>query len=754
MDKQRLEIRSDVVSIENHRDTRTPFFATRREKWEEALTLPEFAGLASSLVGELAGYVGRPEDETREACRAGAERLAEKWRDSAPRADDEIFAFYERADAYLYDLTWWHSLAEDESALAAVEALEAAEGHRAHTALDFGSGIGSLGILFAKRGMNVSLAEINPALSEYARHRFERRKLSARFLDPTALPGSTFDFISAVDVLEHVPKPGETLNSLAAALRPGGTLFVNLPPEEDLSRPMHLWHGTDVLLEHLDDAGLWMESASFSSMTLRRGEAPRYSLGPGFEVVSTKDGKALVSERPLMAVRINSRAAEAISLLEEERSASELARGAGLSAADATAFLDGLVEKRIASRESETTPSRWPSVSVIVPARDRPAGTRSCVKSLLALDYPPGLLEAIVVDDASEAPLSEALSDLPVRVIRSERNIGQSAARNLAAGEARGEVLAFTDNDCVAGAGWLRSLVAPLCEPGICVSGGRTLSPPLDGAVSAFEDVRSPLDMGERAGFVGPGEPISYLPTCNLAADKCTLLRLGGFDEGMSLGEDADFVWRVAGDGGGVYYEPRAGILHHHRTRLSELLRRRSDYASSEADLVLRHPETRRTMMLPFVGTMLLAALPASPVSWLVSVALVVVAGVLLGAEFAVKSRRLRGSGVRLPFRKVASAVMRQHGSGLYFLGANVARYYSLPLLAASIFWPMLLPPTLLLMAMPAVVDHRRLRPKVSLPGFTLLYWLELAAYQTGVWRGCLERRTLRPLIPKLRPGR
>jgi mycofactocin glycosyltransferase len=370
---------------------------------------------------------------------------------------------------------------------------------------------------------------------------------------------------------------------------------------------------------------------------------------------------------------------------------------------------------------------------------------------LLALDYPPDLLEVILVDDASEPPLSKVLFDLPVRVLRRETNEGQSAARNLASEVARGEVLAFTDNDCVADAGWLRALISCLCEPGTEMAGGRVLSLPPDGPVAAFEAARSPLDMGDASGPVGPAGPIAYIPSCNLAADRETLRRLGSFDESMALGEDADLVWRASRAGCGVRYEPAAKIVHRHRTRLAALLRRRADYGSSEADLQLRHPEARRVMMVPVEGTASLVALAMLPAAWQLGLGLTVLAALALCVELRAKLRRLRETGLRLPARKVAAAVMRQHGAGLYHLGANVARYYSLPLLGASLLWPPVLPPMLLLLAIPPLVDHRRLRPKTTRARFAFLYWLEMAAYQIGVWRGCLERRTLRPLIPILR---
>jgi mycofactocin glycosyltransferase len=726
---------------------------SRRETWEEALMLPPHSELRSSLIRELAEYLGCPEEEVFERCRRGAGELAGAWRAAAPRGAEEVSDFYKQTDAYLYDLTWWHALSEDESALAQVEALELATGYRARTVLDFGSGIGSLGLLFARNGLDVTLAEINPALNDYARWRFDQRGLSARLLDVGAeeLPEAAFDFISAVDVLEHVPDPRSVLMTLAVALRPGGTLFIHLPSEADHSRPMHLWHDPDTILCHLSEAGLSPERIEGSVLVLRRGRAPRYEINPNLTVQPTKEGPLLLSERPLMAARLNPRAAELLERLEGRRSATELSEEADMPLSDVVAFLDGLTERRIVTRTAQTPPVRWPAVTVVVPARDRPSETRACVESLLALDYPPDLLEVIVIDDASPSPLSKVLSDLPVRVVRRETNEGQSAARNLASNIARGEVLAFTDNDCVSDAGWLRSLVACLCEPGTDLAGGQVLSPPPDGPVAAFEAVRSPLGMGVTASSVGPEELVAYLPSCNLAVRREVLRRLGGFDEKMVLGEDADLVWRATRAGHGVRYEPAAKIVHRHRTRLVALLRRRADYGSSEADLQLRHPEARRVMMVPVVGTAALAALAMVPVVWQAGLVLAALAALALCVELGIKLRRLRRTGVRLLARKVAAAVMRQHGAGLYHLGANVARYYSLPLLGASLLWPPLLPPVLLLLAIPPPVDHRRLCPKTSLMSFAFLCWAEMAAYQIGVWRGCLERRTLRPLLPVLR---
>ncbi|NBC31499.1 MAG: mycofactocin system glycosyltransferase [Alphaproteobacteria bacterium] len=478
----------------------------------------------------------------------------------------------------------------------------------------------------------------------------------------------------------------------------------------------------------------------------------RYRLAAGLEIVRQESGGLLFSARPLVALRLNPIGLALVSALstDDGRSAADIARAVpDLSPVDAAAFLDGLAGRRLVER-APPAPAAWPSVSVIVAAHGRPAGTRDCILSLLGLDYP-GEVEIIVVDDASEPPLASALAGLPVRLMRLDRNVGQSAARNLAAAEATGALLAFTDNDCLAGPAWLRDLVPWFDDPETAAVGGRVAAPPPDGAVARFEAVRSPLDMGATGSTVGPREAVAYLPTCNLLVRRDALLAGGGFARDMRVGEDVDFVWRLLQAGGRARYVPAGAITHDHRVRLGALLARRADYGSSEAALQERHPEAGRIQYLPRAGLAGLIALAVVPVFWPAALALIALALTLVGAELAGKARRLRGLGLSVPLRPLAAAMLRGHGAGLYHLGRDVTRYYGVPLLLLGLVWLPLLPVVGLLMLVPPVADHRRLRPGVSLPAFAGLFWLEMAAYQWGVWRGCLAWRRWRPLLPALR---
>jgi mycofactocin system glycosyltransferase len=504
--------------------------------------------------------------------------------------------------------------------------------------------------------------------------------------------------------------------------------------------------GTTTTLSHFEK----VDSAEFQQLSSPQ-QTVSYTLQAELQLIRSGNGGLLLALRPLMAMRFSTKGFAILSCLNAKVTAAEVAvQVPGLTATEITTFLDKLAERRLVIRDP-SPPAEWPMVSVIVPAHGRPTMTRACIESLLALDYPASRLEVIVVDDASEPPLDQALTNLPVRLLRQDRNIGQSAARNLAAAQAKGDLLAFIDNDCVAATDWLKALVSHFDRANVGIIGGRVLAPVPDSPVAAFEAVRSPLDMGPVESQVGPGEWVSYLPTCNLLVRRDLLLRNGGFDPKMRLGEDVDFIWRALSGGARVCYRPAGQIVHYHRVQLWDLLCRRADYGSSEADLQQRHPTGWRTMPLPVVSIILIVALTTSTVSGLAAILLCVLALSFAGIEYANKRRGLRRLGANVSPRLVFTAVCREHFASLYYFSANTTRYYSLPLLISCVLWPHLLPSAIVVMLVAPISDHQRLQPRLSLLTYTGLFCLEMAAYQLGVWRGCLQQQTLRPLLPRVR---
>lgn len=120
-----------------------------------------------------------------------------------------------------------------------------------------------------------------------------------------------------------------------------------------------------------------------------------------------------------------------------------------------------------------------PLVSVVIPTRDRPDSLACCLEALAAQTMPTGSFEVIVVDDGSLQPLvidaSRWAGRYPLVSIH-QRNTGPAGARSRGVVAARGELLAFTDDDCLPTPQWLEMLVATLRKHPEALVGGATIN--------------------------------------------------------------------------------------------------------------------------------------------------------------------------------------------------------------------------------------------------------------------------------------
>jgi len=268
-------------------------------------------------------------------------------------------------------------------------------------------------------------------------------------------------------------------------------------------------------------------------------------------------------------------------------------RGAGL----AGALLDGapvsddvagalarrLVEAGLAHPLPPATSS--PSMTVVVPVRDRVEELDACLSALPALPV-------IVVDDGSRDSTGTAavVARHGARLLRRATSGGPASARNTGLHAVDTEVVAFVDSDCVASAASLRALARHLADPVVALAAPR-IRPPDD--EPARRAGRSPLDMGRRPATVRPGSRVSYLPSTAVVARRDALTDVGGFDESLRYGEDVDLCWRLVAVGWSVRYDPRVVATHGDPTGLPALTRR-FHYGTSAGPLARRHPGALR----------------------------------------------------------------------------------------------------------------------------------------------------------------
>lgn len=210
-----------------------------------------------------------------------------------------------------------------------------------------------------------------------------------------------------------------------------------------------------------------------------------------------------------------------------------------------------------------------PRVSIVVATRNRPESLTACVAALLHQEPPPGGCEVIVVDDG------DGLPRLPdgVRCLASG-GVGPGAARNLGAGVARGELLAFTDDDCVASSGWARALeAAARRQPEAGVAGVT-----VNGCPDDVYAVTSQLALdAAHAHFTEDGEP-RFAASCNLALPAGAFRALGGFDPGFLHAEDRELCARWHAADRRLVWTPDARVVHRRRMDLRSFVRQHAGY--------------------------------------------------------------------------------------------------------------------------------------------------------------------------------
>ena len=231
-------------------------------------------------------------------------------------------------------------------------------------------------------------------------------------------------------------------------------------------------------------------------------------------------------------------------------------------------------------------PIETPMVSVVICAYNAERTMRDCLESLRKLDYPN--YEVVIVDDGSRDSTAQISADFPeFRLIR-QPNKGLSVARNVGAHAANGEIVAYTDSDCVVDPHWLTLMVRAMAENGFDGCGGPNYAPHeagwVEGCVAASPGAPCHVLVGD--------DRAEHLAGCNMIFRKAALLELGGFDpQFTAAGDDVDICWRMLDAGLTLGFCPSAFVWHFRRNTVKAYYGQQRGYGKAEAMLFPKYPE-------------------------------------------------------------------------------------------------------------------------------------------------------------------
>ncbi len=261
-----------------------------------------------------------------------------------------------------------------------------------------------------------------------------------------------------------------------------------------------------------------------------------------------------------------------------------------------------------------------PKVTVAIVCYNEEKNIAQCLNSVLNQSYDRENYEILVVDNGSTDQTEKIIKDLQkktgrIRLVVNLR-LGIAISRNVALRQAQGQLLAFTDADCVVPKNWLKTLVAGYSKyhstnsKVICV-GGPNRPPQTTAFYQALGLVLNTF-LGSRGSVQArqylDDRFVSHLPCVNVLYDKDKIRQIGGFDEKFgSISEDEDLSFRLRQKGFQFVYLAQAGLVHKMRADIWAWAKNMFIYGKGRVWFLEEHPEVWHFLFLLPIGLVLLA---------------------------------------------------------------------------------------------------------------------------------------------------
>jgi glycosyltransferase involved in cell wall biosynthesis len=223
-----------------------------------------------------------------------------------------------------------------------------------------------------------------------------------------------------------------------------------------------------------------------------------------------------------------------------------------------------------------------PLVSVVIPVYDDFDRLRVCLERLEAQTYPASRYEVLVIDNGSSQPVERVTGQFAhVRVLHQPQP-GSYAARNRGIAAAAGEVLAFTDSDCVPASDWIeRGVARLLAEPNCGLVAGRIEVFARCGQVPTAVELHEQITAFRQRRYV---EEHHYGATANVFTRREVIDRVGPFNARLKSSGDNEWGNRVFAAGYRLIYADDARVAHPARRSFGEVYRKVTRLVGGQKD--------------------------------------------------------------------------------------------------------------------------------------------------------------------------
>jgi glycosyltransferase involved in cell wall biosynthesis len=222
-------------------------------------------------------------------------------------------------------------------------------------------------------------------------------------------------------------------------------------------------------------------------------------------------------------------------------------------------------------------------VSVIIPVYNDRERLKLCLDALSQQTLQREEYEVIVVDNLSDPPLDDAVEPYEGCHYLRETTPGSYIARNTGIEQAKGDIFAFTDSDCIPVPEWLERGIAALTEhaPDGSIGGGIELFPADPDHPTSVELYEIVFGLNQLTNV----NNFNFAATANMFTMRSTIEAVGPFDVELKSGGDMNWGHRVHAAGRPVVYAADALIRHPARDRLKQILTQARRHAGGRHDL-------------------------------------------------------------------------------------------------------------------------------------------------------------------------